>query len=82
MFNNIGKKLKTIAWVVLIIGFVATVVSVIPMMVDDWIFEEMWPMVLLILLFGPVLSWLASIGVYAFGEVVEKLTKIEENTRK
>ena len=51
------------------------------MMVDDWLLEEMWPLVLLLLFVGPAISWLASVGVYAFGEVVEKLTKIEENSR-
>ena len=79
LYGNIGKKLKTIAVVATVILSVACVICGIVLLANSdgyyWFYAV--PMIFV----GPIIFWLSSLVLYAFGEVVEKLVQIEENTR-
>ncbi len=73
--NNIGKKLKGFVKVIfgievviaLILGFVAL--------------EDSDGLSLLYALIGILIAWLSTWFLYGFGEIIDKLTDIEKNTR-
>lgn len=66
MFDNIGKKLKMLAQIICWVGIFASAITGIVFMarVSFWIG-------LLILVAGAVASWISSLGIYGFGELVE-----------
>lgn len=66
MFNNIGSKIKTVAQVVTWIGVIASVIGGMIMMVS---LES--PIGLLIMIGGPLLSWVSSLTLYGFGQLIE-----------
>lgn len=76
MFKNIGKKIKVLAEVfcllILLFGVVATISGAISKN-----YEALWIGVLYIIL-APISVWV----LYGFGELIEKVTQIEINTRK
>lgn len=79
MFNNIGRKIKTLAQVICWVGIIASIVAAIVVLStrprnDEWL-------ALLILVGGSLFSWIGSFFTYGFGELIEKTTAIERNTR-
>ena len=80
LYGNIGKKLKTIAVVATVILSVACVICAIVLLANSdgyyWFYAV--PMIFV----GPIIIWLSSLVLYAFGEIVDKLVQIEENTRR
>ena len=79
MFKNIGEKMKTLAKVICWMGIIASVIGGVSMMVDCAT-EITVLLGLLIIELGSMISWVSSLGVYALGEIVLKLTEIAENT--
>lgn len=75
MFNNVGSKIKTLALVFTIIGFVASGVLGVIMM-----FTQLF-VGLGFLIGGALSSWLSGCLFYALGEIVESLRNIEYLTR-
>ena len=83
-FNNIGKKIKNFAkwycWIGLIIILVVAFFAFIV-----WLAKEKSNYLLVVSLVsavvGPILIWVGSWMLYAFGELVEKVSAIERNTR-
>lgn len=80
MYENIGKKIKGLAfWTFLLesIGAVITGISIIAAFEEDlaWI-------AILIMFFGPVVAWVSTWLLYGFGELIDKADAIEQNTRK
>lgn len=74
MFDKIGEKLKAVATVVCfigIIGFIALGCILIS--------QEQAVIGVVIMVLGSVLSWVASLGMYGFGELIEKVVSIEEH---
>lgn len=78
MFRNIGKKIKVLALIIFIIETAAAVIAGISMMAVD---EFLIPSGFLVLVAGPVVAWISSWFMYGFGEIIDKLTAIEKNTR-
>ena len=72
MFENVGGKLKAIASVFTFIGITASAILGILAMVN----EEEFFAGLFIIAAGSFLSWISSLGLYAFGELVENSTII------
>ena len=74
MFNNIGGKIKTLAQVVCGIGIgVSVIIGLILMAQDeDTIFAG-----ILVLILGSLSSWIGSFMTYGFGEIIERLTSID-----
>ena len=65
MYNNVGGKIKALAMGICIIEAVALVITGFVLM------EEIGGTAILIVLLGPVVAWLSSLVLYAFGELVE-----------
>jgi len=78
MFRNIGKKIKVLALIIFIIETAAAVITGISMMAVD---EFLIPSGFLVLVAGPVVAWISSWFMYGFGEIIDKLTAKEKNTR-
>lgn len=80
MFNNIGKKIKTLAKVLCWIGISASVMGgIFTMMLASDIDDILFIIGLLIIVLGPLVSWVSSFSLYALGEIVVKLTEISDN---
>lgn len=78
MFKNIGKKVKTVAEVLFWFDVVLCVLLGIVIIVAA-VMEEQASAVLtgfLVMILGPVISWLSAIMVYAFGELVDNSTTV------
>lgn len=76
MYNAIGKKIKFLAQflfavpttIAFIIGFVL-------------LFKNAWVISLILVVVIPLISWISSWFLYGFGEIIDKLCDIEQNTR-
>ena len=78
MYDNIGQKIKGLAKAIFIILSIVSVCAGIALMgVDE---DLMWSGIVA-LLFGPILAWIASWTLYGFGEIIDKVSDIERNTR-
>lgn len=80
IYGNIGGKLKALAKVVFVLESIAFFYLGLKMMMSD-----MGPRAILIgmlvAIIGPFVAWVSSWLLYAFGELVEKTSDNESNTR-
>ena len=83
MFENIGKKIKTLAKVVCWVGIVGSVIGGIGMCAMD---EDMIMMGLGTIVGGSLLSWIGSFFTYGLGELIDNSSKLvalaEKNSDK
>ena len=81
LYADIGKKIKNWAKWIFMIEAIASVVGAIGMLfaAEDGV---MIITALLALILGPVLAWVSSWILYAFGELVDKTAANERNTRQ
>ena len=70
MFNNIGKKLQTLAMIFFWIGTIGSVI------VFGWMFIEVDEESIIFLPVAIIASWLSTCGLYAFGRLVENSDKL------
>lgn len=69
MFDNIGKKIKILAYVLTWVGIIASVITGIAMMNSfDSIVRTIG---LIVLIVGSLLSWASSFIIYGFGQLIE-----------
>ncbi len=86
MFNNIGKKIKSLAKVICYLGIIAScisgiVVMVIMMEADDEIGAIIGFVALVVIAgVGSLSAWIGSFFMYGFGELVDKTTDTAKNT--
>ncbi len=68
MYDNIGRKIKGLAKGLFVIEAIGTIVAGIAILTidDDFILHG-----LLMLIWGPLVAWVSSWVLYAFGELVE-----------
>lgn len=78
MYNDVGKKIKGLMKTLLAIGIVLSVVGGIVVMAID---EDLIVVGLLVVIVGSLVSWIACIFAYAFGELVDKACNIEKLLR-
>ncbi len=71
MFANIGGKIKAVATVFCWIGIIASIIFAIVLFSQDNRYVSTILPGILCLLLGPLLSWLSSIALYGFGELIE-----------
>ena len=71
MFNNIGKKIKTVTVASFIILCISCIISGIVIMVVD----DTWGLYLIFC--APVLLWIGSFYAYGFGELIENSSEIK-----
>jgi hypothetical protein len=76
MYDNIGEKIKGLAKATFIVETIASVITGIALWIET---EEWW--CALILFCGPIVAWVSSWLLYGFGEIIDKLCDIEQNTR-
>lgn len=81
MFDNIGGKIKVLAMVGCLIGTVASLILAGNILIDGLIGEKsdgLW-VGFVILIAGPLLSWIGSFTLYGFGQLVENSDILVEN---
>lgn len=69
MFNDIGKKIKTLAELICWIGIILSIISGCALMGANGIG-------ILVIILGVLGSWTGSFLLYGFGELVDNSTKI------
>ena len=78
MYNNIGKKIKMLAKVIFFVEAIAAIFGGISVIGLD---EDLAVVGILIMIVGSVFAWVSSWLLYGFGEIIDKLSDIEQNTR-
>lgn len=82
MFNNVGKKIKMIAKVLCWIGIVGyIIIALICFTTADSYYEtgSLITMGFLCLFIGPALSWIISLFIYGYGELIDKENEIDQS---
>ena len=69
MFDNIGKKIKILAYVLTWVGIIASVITGIAMM--NSFDSTVRTIGLIVLIVGSLLSWASSFIIYGFGQLIE-----------
>ena len=78
MYDNIGKKIKGLAKAIFIAqGSSMAITGIVLMCID----EDLILYGILTLILGPILAWIFSWLLYGFGELIDKVSDIERNTR-
>ena len=78
MYDNIGNKIKILAKVTFVLCAISSLLAGIVLMATS---EYMVVAGLIIMVVGSLFSWIASWFMYGFGELIEKTSAIERNTR-
>lgn len=93
MYKNIGRKIKGFAKSICAIGIIASVIWGIFFIINVALSTEVLNgnvaigivisiiSAVLIITFGSLISWLGSLCLYGFGELIEKTAEIAENTK-
>ena len=76
MYDNVGGKIKGLAKATFMVEAIVAVIIGIVLWINT---EEWW--CALILFCGPIVAWVSSWLLYGFGEIIDKLCDIEQNTR-
>lgn len=85
MFSNIGGKIKGLAKVICIVGMAISVVAGIVMIgfvSSSYNGDTMTVMGCVVMIVGPLVSWIGSFFAYGFGELIENTTVIAELAAK
>ena len=79
MFSDIGGKIKSVATTVFWVGLLVSIFAGIIMMAMG---DAMILLGLITAVVGGLGSWLGSLFLYGFGELIAKTVQIEKNTRR
>ncbi|MBR5942128.1 MAG: hypothetical protein IKZ81_02170 [Clostridia bacterium] len=89
MFNNIGKKIKTLAKVLCWIGIIGSFIGGIVLAVSGASSSKKATDILLLILFGlaaaiigAFLAWISSFVLYGFGELVDSTQEIKRSNEE
>ena len=79
MFDNIGRKIKTLAQAVCWIGIVCSVISgIVTISIDD----DLAFLGIIIIVIGSLISWVSSFTLYGFGQLIENTDQLVLNAEK
>ena len=78
LYENIGGKIKNWAKWIFIIEAIGAIITGLVLLFTD---EDLILYGLLTLVCGPIVAWVGSWLLYAFGELVDKTSENEKNTR-
>ena len=79
MYENIGKKIKILAKILFgVLCAIGVIGGIVIASIDDY--YTLIGVIVMVLL--PLTAWISSWFLYGFGEIIDKLTDIEDNTRK
>ena len=81
LYTDIGKKIKSWAKWIFIIEAVASVIGGIVIMANAGDVSGTVAIGFLTAVIGPIVAWVSSWLLYAFGELVDKTVENEKNTR-
>lgn len=73
IFGNVGKKIKTLAIVLFVVGIFGSAIVGIMLQIEEDYGIAVW-------IVGTLVSWIASLLTYGQGELIDKATQIAENT--
>ncbi len=77
-YDNVGGKIKGLAKVIFgLEAFSAVIAGILIIAYDD----DLAAFGIIFIFIGILLSWISSLVLYGFGELIEKTVKNEENTR-
>ena len=76
MYENIGGKIKKLAKGLFIIAAIGSVITGIALLTAD---EDLVLFGLLTMIGGPIVSWISSWTLYAFGEIAEDIHEMRNN---
>ncbi len=76
LYNNIGEKIKGLAVFEFAIGVAASIIYGMFVGAND--LEKSLGEILLIIVLGVVASWLSSLLIYGFGELITRVINIDE----
>lgn len=79
MYENIGKKIKGLAKAIFIVEAIGAIIAGICLLATD---GDLILAGLLTLFCGPIVAWVSSWILYAFGELVEAARDNENNTKQ
>lgn len=68
MFHNIGGKIKGLALIITLISILGSIAGGIAMIAID---EDLIALGVIIIIVGPLISWISSFMLYAFGQLVQ-----------
>lgn len=77
MYENIGGKIKKLSKAIAVIGIIIAVIAGFWYIAD---YDEILQGIFIIVL-GGLAAWISSLLIYGFGELIEKVSLIEENNR-
>lgn len=86
LYEDIGSKIKNWAKWIFIVEAVGAILTGLTLLIDRGLEDAWWA--LFIIIFGPIVAWVSSWILYAFGELVEdvhairfepKLNRIDQN---
>ncbi len=82
MFDNIGKKIKTLAKTICYIGIAACIIAAIAIfaIASDMMYgaETLMGIGFAVLIVGPLVFWIGSFSLYGFGELIDNSQEIKE----
>lgn len=83
MFKNIGKKIKVLAVISFIIGTIASIAGAVVLFVlsQEWGAPEevLIASGIMLIIIGPLVSWIGSFLIYGYGELIQKTSEIEKH---
>ena len=77
MFDDIGGKIKTLAKVITVIGFILSFIVGLVLMIEISFLSG-----LLTVIFGCLAAWIGSFLLYGFGELIDNTARIEDKMKK
>ena len=77
LYRNVGEKIRGLAKGIFIIEALFAVIGALILIAEDNALLGF-----IVLIAGPLVAWLSSLFLYAFGELVEKTSSNEKNTRE
>ena len=75
MFDNIGRKIKFVASLICWVGIIGCFVLG-GILLDDAYYDIEYVIGYVILIGGPIISWVSSFFMYGFGELIEETSGI------
>ena len=76
MYNNIGSKIKGLAARVFAVEAIIAVITGFAILISSDFEGALWA--ILTIIFGPIVAWISSWILYAFGEMVENIALLRE----
>ena len=78
MFDNIGGKIKGLAKVLCLVGIAVSAIGAIALWCANSYYQSTIVPGFIVLIVGSVGSWLSSLFTYGFGELIDRVTSIDE----